>query len=463
MAEEITGDLDERLIRWVESTAGGRIRGSERPATGSSRATYLLSLEKPDGTLRECVLRVDTGSGPVAGTELTLAREAKVYGALTGKGIAIPALIATTPEGDAILVERATGRESLDDLDSATRAQVMEHYTDAIADLHCVPARDLELAGFHRPETGIDHALGDLALWRRVFDARVTRPAPLARFTFDWLGRHAPKQVERTVLCHGDVGPGNFLHEDGLVTALLDWEFAHLGDPMDDLAWLAFRGHHMNADVGDFAEQLRRWSERTGLAIDPGRIAYYRAFVMLRWLVACLSALDGGAKEHDRNIYFHIVPLLGALLPRALAELAEVELDPDPAPPVPRESDTAEILASIASDVASVFAPQLSGEAARRAQGLNLLLIHLQAADRLGEAVRNAELEDLAGFIGKRSDDPIAARRALEAHLAESAPPDDVRTIRLFARLGQRQLALWPYLIPVAARPLVSFEAFDVS
>ncbi len=76
----------------------------------------------------------------------------------------------------------------------------------------------------------------------------------LAHLALEVLRRLAPASVPRTVVCHGDVGPGNFLHDGARVTALLDWEFAHLGDPMDDLAWWVFRGHDIAGDCGDLPE-----------------------------------------------------------------------------------------------------------------------------------------------------------------------------------------------------------------
>lgn len=143
------------------------------------------------------------------------------------------------------------------------------------------------------------------------------------------------------------------------MTALLDWEFAHLGDPMDDLAWLAFRGHHVTPDAGDLEAQLARWSQRTELALDPGRVAYDRAFVMLRWLVSCQSALDSGARTLDRSIYFARIGLLDALLPRALAELAGLALPaPEPLPPA-EPSDGAEVADALLADLGTVVLPAL--------------------------------------------------------------------------------------------------------
>jgi aminoglycoside phosphotransferase (APT) family kinase protein len=442
--------LDERLRSFVERAAGARVAGSTRVGTGASRATWLVAL----ATGAECVLRADTGDGPMAGTPLTLAREAAVYEALRESAVPIPRLLAAKPEGDALLVERAAGTESLDGLDPAARARVMDGYVDALAALHGVDSGRLALPGFARPEPG-DPARAELALWRGVLEARVRRPAPLARFAFAWLARNAPRHADRISLCHGDVGPGNFLHAEGRVTALLDWEFAHLGDPLDDLGWLAFRGHHLQEGIGDLDAQLARWSERTGLPAERRRIAWYRALVMLRMLVACLAALDSGAASLDRTVYFSLAALLGALLPRALAELAGVALAPPPEPPGGQPGEEAEVLASLASDLAGVVLPALPAAAQARARGSLLLLLHLQAAERFGAAVRGAERERIAAALGRDEADPL---RALAERAAAAPAAEDEGWIRLFAELGARRLALWPYLAGLAAKPLAELR-----
>ena len=100
------------------------------------------------------------------------------------------------------------------------------------------------------------------------------------------------------------------------MTALLDWEFSHLGDPMDDLGWWVFRGHDMAGGCGDLAAQLARWSARTGLPVDARSIEYYRAFVMFRWLVSVAATLDRGGSGIDRSVHFALVPILAVRLPR---------------------------------------------------------------------------------------------------------------------------------------------------
>ncbi len=59
------------------------------------------------------------------------------------------------------------------------------------------------------------------------------------------------------VLVHGDFGPQNVVIEDDRITALVDWEFAHIGQPVEDLAWAEWivRMHHPDA-VDDLPELL---------------------------------------------------------------------------------------------------------------------------------------------------------------------------------------------------------------
>jgi hypothetical protein len=288
----------------------------------------------------------------------------------------------------------------------------------------------------------------------------VRRPAPLARFALGWLERNAPDSTS-TVLCHGDVGPGNFLHDGARVTALLDWEFAHLGDPMDDLGWLAFRGHHMNADVGDLGEQLRRWSQRTRLPVDPARVAYYRAFVMLRWLVSCQAALDNGAKTLDRSVYFSLIALLDALLPRALAELAEIALPPSE-PLAPSESDAVETADALVADVAGVWLPALAGEAQRRARGALLLAMHGAAHARFGEAARAAEREATARALGAAPAGLEEGRRALARRIAEAPASEDAEWLGWLSRIGHARLACWPMVAALAQRPLAKLPRLPI-
>lgn len=302
----------------IESETGGTVTGIARAAVGASRATWLVDVSRGEEILA-LVLRVDTGDGPLSGTRLDLAREAGVYAALRATPVRLPRLLAVAPEGRALLVERAPGSEAFASIaDPDDRQRLVRDYFSALATLHRVEAGELDLPGIDAPASRREAALPDLRLWREIHGARAGDP--LFVFALDWLESHAP-EAERIALCHGDAGPGNFLFEGDRVSALLDWEFAHLGDPLDDLAWVAVRAQLLGG-FGDLADGACVWARETGLTIDLARIEFYRALVLTRMGISCLAALEhAGLREMDTTVYELLLPYLRSLLPESLARL----------------------------------------------------------------------------------------------------------------------------------------------
>jgi aminoglycoside phosphotransferase (APT) family kinase protein len=109
-----------------------------------------------------------------------------------------------------------------------------------LARLHRHAATGVVLDGGGNGTRIADHIRAELAIWRAMYEEVEGRDA-LIDLAFRWLDDNLPDPDGPVVLAHGDAGPGNFLFEDGRLTALIDWELAHLGDPMDDLAWFSMR------------------------------------------------------------------------------------------------------------------------------------------------------------------------------------------------------------------------------
>jgi aminoglycoside phosphotransferase (APT) family kinase protein len=197
------------------------------------------------------------------------------------------------PDDAALLMEQVPGSADLSTLDPAQRTRTMEHFVDALARLHRLDVDELHLPGFARPTTPEEHARLDLDAWARLGDAHVTQLDPLVRFAGAWLRAHPPTSVDRTVLVQGDTGPGNFLFDGDEVTGIVDWEFAHLGDPMDDWAWI-----DMRAAGDDLAHLHDRYEAATGIAIDHARVRYWRVAVDYRCAIttSMASSRGGGAR-----------------------------------------------------------------------------------------------------------------------------------------------------------------------
>jgi aminoglycoside phosphotransferase (APT) family kinase protein len=314
---------EDEFRSFVEAAVGGTVVALQRAAVGSSRLTLLVDVEDPRGERRSLVLRHDSGDGPLSGTDIDLAQEAGIYRALASQPVRIPRLIAEAADGRTLLVERAPGTEAFGAIEpAAERAVVAADFAEALAELHAIDPASLALPGVARPERAADHALLDLTRWIGIQRTRVEQPAEITRLAGDWLAGHPPEHVDRTALCHGDAGAGNFLHEGRRVTALLDWEFAHLGDPLDDVAWVLVRSHLLGGEA-EMRAALPAWSRHAGLPLDPARIRYYRALVLLRMAISCQVALghaSRSASAMDTTTYEMLLPYLCFLLPQALRE-----------------------------------------------------------------------------------------------------------------------------------------------
>ncbi|MDO8364192.1 MAG: phosphotransferase, partial [Actinomycetota bacterium] len=123
----------------------------------------------------------------------------------------------------------------------------------------------------------------------------------------------------------GDVGAGNFLTLDGEVTAMLDWELAHLGDPHEDLAWLWMRGAHTS--FGDPETRFAEYEAASGLQVDRARLAWHVAFVMWKSITSLHGRLRAAvpgelamvqlivALTYDALLGTQLVRVLGGSLP----------------------------------------------------------------------------------------------------------------------------------------------------
>jgi aminoglycoside phosphotransferase (APT) family kinase protein len=106
-----------------------------------------------------------------------------------------------------------------------------------------------------------------IASWERLWRSRRTETSIILTTAFTWLMNNIPQDGQRPVLVHGDAGFHNVMSNDGRVTAMLDWECAHVGHPAEDLAfcrlwvegvmnWDDFLGRYKESG-GDTKDQFR--------------------------------------------------------------------------------------------------------------------------------------------------------------------------------------------------------------
>ena len=426
-------DHDPELGRWIESSLGGRILRSHRTAIGGSRTTYLVDVESHDAI--DAVVARCEGQGSFTGTELTLAREATAYRALAATPVPSPAVLAQRDDGSCVILERLQGTHDLETLDEAERASSMDDFIHVLAQLHLLDPDELDLPGFARPTSAEDHARLDIAMWQRLA-AGVDDLDPLLAYCGSWLHRSAPATVARTSFVQGDTGPGNFLVHEGRVSGLVDLEFAHLGDPMDDLAWLLMR---MRVERHEADEIFRRYEQASGITIDEESVRYYRLAVDYRCAITTSLAVTRGGGARGFAPYLMVTHRYLDGVARRIGALTGVEVGPIEVSvePTPQRPLFDQLLADVRAAVRSIE----DHEVRERTRNAQIFVHYLRAHDQYGKTIAELDRQDRVAAFGDDISDVELADIATKA--GERA---DLDVLAYLIRRQHRQDALWQTL-----------------
>jgi aminoglycoside phosphotransferase (APT) family kinase protein len=137
-------------------------------------------------------------------------------------------------------------------------------------------------------------------------------PRPVFELAFRWLRDRMPSDNARPRLVHGDFRNGNLLIDPNGVTAVLDWELAHLGDPMRDLGWIctgAWRFSVIDKPVGGFGARedlIAGYEAAGGAKVDLEVLRFWETFGSLRWGVMCIG-MEVRAKQSDRPVELSMI------------------------------------------------------------------------------------------------------------------------------------------------------------
>jgi aminoglycoside phosphotransferase (APT) family kinase protein len=201
------------------------------------------------------------------------------------------------PGGHFLVMKRSPGTPGGDVFSSASGrpANLSDTLAQILARLHALPFMP-ELAQLNE---STNHALAQMPLrdcvrlylqnWRELFLRSPHLPSPAIAAQFSWLLDHLPALPGAPALLHGDIGFHNFLFEQGQLTAVLDWEFAHLGDPAEDLAYVR------NTIGGslDWPAFMAAYRAAGGVEISDARLHFFQVWGHLR--NACAANLAAAA------------------------------------------------------------------------------------------------------------------------------------------------------------------------
>lgn len=278
---------------------GGEVSGLERLSGGASRETFGFEL---DG--RALILQ-RVRPGPVAGS-FSMEAEAELLRAAAGAGVPVAAVVAASDDlsivgAPFIVVERMEG-ESIarrilrDDRFATARSVLVGQCADALARIHRLSPSDV-------PRLRLQEQLTDL---RGLFDA-LGEPHPAFELAFRWLHANRPPSPAAPAVVHGDFRLGNLLVAPGGLVAVLDWELAHLGDPLADLGWFTIRAWRFGgagevAGMGSLDELLVAYEAAGGAAVDREALHWWQVLGTLRWGVICMLQASAHLTGASRSV-----------------------------------------------------------------------------------------------------------------------------------------------------------------
>lgn len=433
-----TTSLPEHMRTWIEEATSASVANATRRPGGGRNEGWLIELAADGGTQRTAFLRWVRTDPRTTGDPWTVHREAEVYRALSRTDLPVAHFIAVHPTDQALLLEvvEGDGRFSLvRDADRATA--IARDFIRCLARLHALDPVELGLAA--PGSTVADHVRGQLDEIDALIAFRGGVPTAELTLALRWLRDHVPAHDGRPVIVQGDTGPGNFMFDGDRVSAIVDWELAHVGDPMDDLAWVSLRS--VQEPFPDLEERFAEYEEASGNRIDLGRIRYYRVLAEAKIMAMGHSHDPGqrGGGSGDTGAQLIFGQLHRRLLVEALSDAMGVPAnDGWSAPPAAPPQEWHYLYEHVLGQLRDVISPRITdGFALQRTKGLARVVKYLQALDLRGPAYAAEELDDLEAVLGTRPASTTEGRRRL-AEATHEGTVDPATVLSVVARRVQR-------------------------
>ena len=296
-----SASIAELLARSVMSWCNGAIgvTDAKRLSGGASQETWSFDIAHPDGAIGAILRRAPSGYGAAPGRAAGLNAEAVLMQLAFDAGVPSPKVLHVLKPDDGLgtgfVMQRVAGetipRKILrDDEFVAARPKLARQCGEILAGIHGLSAASL-------PQLRCMNAAAEIAELQREIDG-FGWPRPVFQLALRWLRDNDPGPSERVTLVHGDFRHGNLMIDPDGVRAVLDWELAHLGDPMEDLGWIcvnSWRFGVIDKPVGGFGtyeELFSGYEAASGAAVDVARVKFWEVMGTLRWGVMCVGMMQ---------------------------------------------------------------------------------------------------------------------------------------------------------------------------
>lgn len=427
--DDVTVEAEARLKQRVEQLVGGKVVKMSRQVRW--RPSWFIHVDT-GGQRVKVYVRGDRGSDVVPFPELK--READILSVLGQQGIPAPHIYGMCDDPVAIVMEACAGTRDVSEAASdAERKSVARQYIEALAAMHQLPLAPFAAIGLSVPQGPEQIALAGLEAYLPLYQRHKAKPEPLVEFAMKWLRSNVPEHRTEPGFIAFDAG--QFLFIEGKITALYDFEFAMIGDPMTDIATMAMRQSH--EPMGEEIDALcTYYGELTGSPVDQRVVRYHHAVFAT---VACMQFIGtiANPKPGDpHDVYLEWVLALSRSLINALAANIDVALVPPP--PLETPGAASAKLFFMIDDMHRRITP--ADEMAEAMRGSTARL--LEYAERVSryapqlEALALADAEELIGECGSFAD----METRLEHFVREAKPEQDQALLKFFARQIERQV-----------------------
>ena len=302
---------------WADELAarlGSRVESMHLLPGGASKEAWAV---ETDGK-RLLVRRA--GGGVIHEGTLSLENEFRVLEAAVEAGVKAPRPIAYLGELDgreAFAMEfvdgETIGRRIVRDPPEGLETQLAEE----LARIHAIPRERLT---FLRSGDVLERFAHELD--------SVGEPHPAIEYGLWWLREHRPEPLP-DVVTHGDFRLGNVAVSDRGLECILDWEFAHLSDPREDVGWPLVRAWRFGADdrhlggVGEVEPYLERYAELTGREISEEELAWWEILGNVKWATGCLTQSRRHLTGLDRSVEYAVLGRMAAEMEYELLDLID--------------------------------------------------------------------------------------------------------------------------------------------
>ena len=304
----LAAPLADAVRRGIPGTTG--ITGLKRLSGGASQETWAFDATTESAAIPLILRRAPGGtrSQGRSGTAAGLETEAALIRLAGEAGVVVPPVRMVLDEADGVgsgfVMDRIEGetiaRKILRDAEfAAARPKLAGQCGEVLARLHRIDKAKL-------PPLRVSPARAEIDQYFETYKLH-GHPHPVFELAFRWLKDNAPSDATELTLVHGDFRHGNLMIGPEGLRAVLDWELAHVGDPMEDLAWIcvnSWRFGNIDNPVGGFGQRedlFAGYEAAGGDRVDPARVKFWEVLGTLKWGVMCTTMVMA-FKAGDRSV-----------------------------------------------------------------------------------------------------------------------------------------------------------------